>query len=88
MPAPQANGDPNGYALTTIDTQTLQAIAAIGLRAKESGELTDAEAALIFHSIGPIAAELVQRRQNIALMHELTDPKVIRLYEPDTGPKA
>lgn len=88
MPAPQHTDDPVEYALTTIDTQTLQAIAAIGTRAKETGELTDAEAVLIFHSVGPIAAELVQRRMNIQLMHELTAPNVVRLYEPEKGDPA
>ncbi|OWV39424.1 hypothetical protein [Mameliella alba] len=72
---------PEGFALTHIDNQTLAMVAEIGARAKKTGQLVDSEAALIYHTAGTIAAELLQRRKNLEILHDLSDPKVVRLFD-------
>lgn len=76
---------PEGYVSTHIDDATLDALAEIGRRAKLTGQLTDIDATLIFHCVGPVAEELRNRRRAFATLHDLTAPNVVRLFPGAEG---
>lgn len=76
---------PEGYAPTYIDDATLAQVVTSATRLRGGDTVSDGEAALLLHSLLPIAQELMDRRRAFATLHELTAPNVVRLFPGDSA---